>query len=144
MSIALRFAMATWGVTFQSYVPGQTSSYFLAADMKSKLVEMFGDRAAMKLVACCSVNDRGLFNLYVEYDFPPDPKLCMEVMSRACLDLQGLHFQVFDPLNYQAYVKLPFEMNESELDNGLKLIKESIPKLTKRVSEGHDVCLDYV
>lgn len=77
---------------------------------------------------------QGSFNLYMEYDFPPDPKLCMEVMSRACLDLQGMHFQVFDFLNYQAYVKLPFEMNESELDNGLRLIRETIPKLTTRVT----------
>ena len=42
------FAMAAWGVTFQSHVPGQTSSYFLAADMKNKLVDMFGVKKERK------------------------------------------------------------------------------------------------
>lgn len=34
----------------------------------------------------------------------------MQVISQACLDLDGLHFQVLDPLNFMAYVKLPFDL----------------------------------
>ena len=100
---------------------------------------MFEDLASVHQAACCSVNDRGLFNLYVKFDFAPEPLLAIKVLSRACIELNGLHFQVFDPLNYMAFVKLPFEMNESQLDNGLKLVRENIPKITARVSEGMDV-----
>ena len=51
-----------------------------------------------------------MFNLYVKFDFAPEPHLATKLISQACLDLDGLHFQVLDPLNYQAYVKLPFDL----------------------------------
>lgn len=91
---------------------------------------------------CCSVNDRGLFNLYVKFDYAPEPLLAAKVLSRACLELHGLHFEVHDPLNYMSYEKLPFDMHETDLDNGLMLIRENIPKLTARVSEGMDVVVE--
>ncbi len=83
--------------------------------------------------------DRGLFNLYVKFDWAPEPLTASKVLRRACLELNALHFEVHDPLNYMAYVKLPFEMNEDQLDNGLMLIRRNIPKITARVSEGMDV-----
>ncbi len=67
------------------------------------------------------------------------PLIAIKMLSRACLELNGLHFEVHDPLNYLSYVKLPFEMKEKDLDNRLILIRENIPKLTARVSEGIDV-----
>ncbi len=100
---------------------------------------MFEDLASVHQLGCCSVNDRGLFNLYVKFDFAPKPLLAIKVLSRACTELNGLHFEIHDRLNYMAYVKLPFEMNESQLDNGLRLVRENIPKITARVSEGMDV-----
>ncbi len=38
-----------------------------------------------------------------------------------------------------AYVKLPFEQKEADLDNALLLIRQNIPKLISRVSEGMDL-----
>ena len=142
MSINLRFAMDTWGVTYQAMVPGMTTSFLLAKEFASSLRLMFEDLASVHQVACCSVNDRGLYNLYVKFDFAPEPLLATKVLSRACIELNGLHFQVYDPLNYMAYVKLPFEMNESQLDNGLRLVRENTPKITARVSEGIDVVVE--
>jgi len=54
-------------------------------------------------VACGSVNDRGMFNLYVKFDWPPEPFVAIKQISRACLELNGLHFEVWDPLNFQQY-----------------------------------------
>ena len=65
--------------------------------------------------------------------------IATKCLSVACLELYGLHFEVYDPLNYGACVKLPFELNEADLDNALLLIRQNIPKLTARVSEGIDV-----
>jgi len=93
----------------------------------------------VKQVACSSANDRGLFNLYIKFDWAPDPMIATKCLSVACLELYGLHFEVYDPLNYGACVKLPFELNEADLDNALLLIRQNIPKLTARVSEGIDV-----
>ncbi len=90
-------------------------------------------------MACSSANDRGLFNLYVRFDWAPDPMIATKFLSMACLELNGLHFEVYDPLNYMAYVRLPFELKEADLDNALLLIKQNIPKLIARVSEGIDV-----
>ena len=36
----------------------------------------------------------------------------LQVINRACTELDGMHFQVYDPLNYMASVHLPFEMRE--------------------------------
>ena len=58
--------------------------------------------------------------------------------------MNGLHFEVFDPLNYQAYVKLPFEIKEADLDNALLLIRTNIPKLVSRVSEGMDLYIEMM
>ncbi len=41
-----------------------------------------------------------------------------------------------------AYVQLPFEMDEKDLDNALRLVRENILKLTTRVSEGMDVYVE--
>jgi len=115
----LRFAMDTWGVTYQAMVPGLTTSYLLAEEFANSLRLMFEDLASVHQVGCCSANDRGLFFLYVKFDFAPEPLLATKVLSRACLKLNGMHFEVQDPLNYMAYVKLSFEMHENDLDNGL-------------------------
>lgn len=49
--------------------------------------------------------------------------LATKVLIRACIDVNGLRFQVYNPLNYMAYVKLPFDMHEQDLDNALVLIR---------------------
>ncbi len=134
--------MDTWGITYQAMVPGQTTTYLLGKAMGNLLRLLFEDSASVHQVACCLVNDRGLFNLYVKFDFAPNPMLATQVLSRACIALNGLHFQVYDPSNYMAYVKLPFEMHEKDLDNALMLIRENIPKLTARVSEGMGVYVE--
>ncbi len=98
--------------------------------------------AVVSQVACSSANDRGLFNLYVEFDWSPDPYVAIKFLSKCCLELNGLHFEVFDPLNYQAYVKLPFDVKEADLDNALLLIRLNIPKLISRVAEGMDLYVE--
>ena len=98
--------------------------------------------AVVSQVACSSANDRGLFNLYVKFDWAPDPYVAAKFLSKCCLALNGLHFEVFDPLNYMAYVKLPFEIKEADLDNALLLIRQNIPKLISRVSEGMDLYIE--
>ncbi len=138
-SISVRFAMDTWGIMFQAMVPGQTTSYLLAKEMANLLRLSLENLAVVKQVACSSANDRGLFNLYVRFDWAPDPMIATKFLSMACLELNGLHFEVYDPLNYMAYVRLPFELKEADLDNALLLIKQNIPKLIARVSEGIDV-----
>lgn len=85
---------------------------------------------------------RGMFDLYIKFDYSPDPYLAMKQISRACLELNSLHFQVHDPLNYMAYVPLPFEIKEADMDNALLLIKQNIPKLISRVAEGMDVYVE--
>ncbi len=122
---------------FQAMVP--TTSYLLAKEMANLLRLSFENLAVIKQVACSSANDRGLFNLYVMFDWSPEPVIAIKFLSMACLELNGLHFGVHDPLNYMAYVKLPFETNEADLDNSLRLIRENIPKIKARVSEGLDV-----
>ncbi len=134
--------MDSWGLRTKQWCPGMTTTYLLAKEFANSLRLMFEDLASIHQVASCSVNDRGLFNLYVKFDFASEPLLVAKVLSRACLELNGLHFEVHDPLNYMAYVKLPFEMHEKDLDNGLMLIRQSIPKLTSRVSEGIDVVVE--
>ena len=63
--------------------------------------------------------------LYAKFDFLPEPMLATKVLIRACIDVNGLRFQVYNPLNYMAYVKLPFvnDMHEQDLDNALVLIR---------------------
>ena len=134
--------MDSWGVTYQAMVPGHDYHLPPGEGVANSLRLMFEDLASIHQVASCSVNDRGLFNLYVKFDFASEPLLVAKVLSRACLELNGLHFEVHDPLNYMAYVKLPFEMHEKDLDNGLMLIRQNIPKLTSRVSEGIDVVVE--
>ena len=72
-------------------VPGQTTSYLLAKEFANSLRLMFEDLAAVHQVACCSVNDRGLFNptVYVKFDYAPEPLLAAKVLSRACLELNA-------------------------------------------------------
>jgi len=142
MSIRTRFAMDTWGVTFQEMVAGSTTTYLLAKQMGNLLRSLFMDKAVLHQIACCSVNDRGMFDLYIKFDYSPDPYLAMKQISRACLELNSLHFQVHDPLNYMAYVPLPFEIKEADMDNALLLIKQNIPKLISRVAEGMDVYVE--
>ncbi len=101
-----------------------------------------GHHAAVKQIACSAANDRGLFNLYVKFDWAPEPLIAIKLLSIACLELNGLHFEVYDPLNYMAYVKLPFEQKEADLDNALLLIRQNIPKLISRVSEGMDLHIE--
>ncbi len=95
--------------------------------------------AVVSQVACSSANDRGLFNFYVRFDWAPDPYVAAKFLSKCCLELNCLHFEVLDPLNYMAYVKLPFDQTEAGLDNALLLIRQNIPLLITRVSEGIDV-----
>ena len=123
--------MDTWGIMFQAMVPGATTSYLLAKQMGNWLRSTMQDQqlAVVNQVACSSVDDRGLFNLYVKFDWAPDPYVATKYLSLACLELNGLHFEVYDPLNYMAYVKLPFEQTEADLDNALLLIRQNIPKL---------------
>jgi len=139
MSITLRFAMDTWGITYQAMVPGLTTSYLLAKEMANSLRLLFEGLASVHQVACCSAKDRGMFYLYVKFDWAPDPMVAIKVLSRVCLELNGLHFEIHDPLNFQQYIKLPFEQSA---DNALRLIRENIPKLTARVSEGYDVYVE--
>ena len=51
---------------------------------------------------------------------------------------------MYDPLNYMAYVKLRFEIKEADLDNALLLIKQNIPKLISKVSEGMDLYIEMM
>ena len=140
----MRFAMDTWGIMFQTMVPGGTTSYFLAKQvgnlLRSKLMEP--NLAVVNQVACSAANDRGLFNLYVKFDWAPDPYVAVKILSIVCLELNGLHFEIWDPLNYMAYVKLPFEIKEADLDHALLLIRQNIPKLISRVSEGMDLYIE--
>jgi len=142
--ISVRFAMDTWGIMFQTMVPGGTTSYFLAKQvgnlLRSKLMDP--NLAVVNQVACSAANDRGLFNLYVKFDWAPNPYVAVKFLSICCLELNGLHFEVYDPLNYMAYVKLPFEIKEADLDNALLLIRQNIPKLISRVSEGMDLYIE--
>ncbi len=100
--------------------------------------------AVVNQVACSAANDRGLFNFYVKFDWAADPYVAAKFLSKCCLELNGLHFEVFDPLNYMAYVKLPFEIKEADLDNALLLIRQNIPKLISRVSEGMDLYIEMM
>ena len=144
MSINIRFAMDTWGITIQTMVPGSTTSYLLAKEMgvllRSTLMEQ--QLAVVKQVAFSAVNDRGLFNLYVSFDWAPDPYVATKFLSKCCLELNMLHFEVYDPLNFMAYVKLPFDVTIDELDNALLLIRQNIPKLIARVAEGMDLHIE--
>ena len=70
--------------------------------------------AVVNQVACRLADDRGLFNLYVKFDWAPDPYVATKFLSKCCLELNGLHFEVFDFLNYQAYDKMPFDVKEGQ------------------------------
>ena len=90
----------------------------------------------------CGHDRYPLFNLYVKFDWAPDPYVATKFPSKCCLELDGLHFEVYDPLNYMAYVKLPFDVKEVDFDNALLLIRQNIPKLISRVSEGMDLYIE--
>ncbi len=94
MSINTRFAMDTWGVTFQEMVMGSTTTYLLAKQMANLLKLYLKDSAVIRQIGCCSVNDRGMFNFYIKFDYAPDAYVAQKQISRACLELNGLHFQV--------------------------------------------------
>ncbi len=64
--------------------------------------------------------------------------IATKLLSIACLDLNGLHYQVHDPLNYQQIIKQNFDRTEDNLDIALQLIRENTPKLIARVAEGPD------
>lgn len=81
MSIDIRYAMNTWGVTFQSMVPGRTTSYLVAKEMANLLKLSLEGLASIHQLACSSVNDRGLFNLYVRFDWAPDPYVAQKLRS---------------------------------------------------------------
>jgi len=89
---SVRFAMDTWGIMFQSMVPGMTTSFLLAKEMGNLLRSMMVDQqlAVVRQVACRAANDRGLFNLYVKFDWAPDPHVAIKYLSLACLELNGL------------------------------------------------------
>ncbi len=131
---------------FQTMVPGGTTSYLLAKQLanllKSTLMEQ--NLAVVNQVACSSANDRWLFNFYVKFDWAPDPYVATKFLSKCCLELNGLHFEVYKPLNYMAYVKLPFDVKEADLDNALLLIRQNIPKLISKVSEGMDLYMEMM
>ena len=105
-------------------------------------VDSDGGKSCCGESGCNSANDRGLFNFYVKFDWAPDPYVATKFLSKCCLELNGLHFEVYDPLNYMAYVKLPFEIKEADLDNALLLIRQNIPKLISKVSEGMDLYIE--
>ncbi len=94
-SISVRFAMDTWGIMFQTMVPGTTTSFLLAKEMGNLLRLSLENLAMVKQVACSSANDRGLFNLYVKFDSAPEPMIAIKFLSMACLELKGLHFEVY-------------------------------------------------
>jgi len=144
--ISVRFAMDTYGIMFQTMVPGGTTSYLLAKHMANLLraTLMEQNLAVVSQVACSSANDRGLFNLYVKLDWALDPYVAIKFLSKCCLELNGLHFEMYDPLNYMAYVKLPFEIKEADLDYALLLIRQNIPKLTAKVSGGMDFYIEMM
>jgi hypothetical protein len=146
MSISTRFAMDTYGIMFQTMVPGGTTSYLLAKQIGNLLTATLMEQnlAVVNQVAGSSANDHGLFNLYIKFDWAPDPYVALKFLSKCCLELNGLHFEVFDPLNYHAYVKLPFEIKEADLDNALLLIRQNIPKLISKVSEGMDLYIEQM
>ena len=133
--------MDTYGITYQAMVAGLTTSYLLAKKVETACKSKFKTLCSVCQVGCCSVNDRGLFNLYVKFDWAPEPFAVIKTLSIICLELDGLHFEIHDPLNYMAYVKMPFSLKPSDIDNALALIRENIPKLTARVSQGMDVVL---
>ena len=131
--ISVRFALDTWGVMFQEMVPGRTTSYLLAKQMANSLRStlMEPNLAVVNQVACSAANDRGFFNFYIKFDWAPDPYVATKFLRKCCLELNGLHFEVWDPLNYMAYVKLPFEIQEADLDNALLLIRQKFPSLSR-------------
>ena len=59
----------------------------------------------------------------MKFDWAPDPLIAIKLISMhmhmACLELNGLHFEVYNPLNYMSYIKMPFEEKEADLDNAL-------------------------
>ena len=59
VSINLRFAMGTYGITYQGMLP--TTTYLLGKEMGNLLRLWFEDLAVVKQLACCSANDRGLY-----------------------------------------------------------------------------------
>jgi len=118
-----------------------------ASQTDGQLIEVDSDGAKFAVVsqvACSSANDRGLINVYVKFDWAPDPYVATKFLSKCCLESNGLHFEVYDPLNYMAYVKLRFEIKEADLDNALLLIRQNIPKLISKVSEGMDLYIEMM
>ena len=81
-------------------VAGRTTSYLLAKTVEEACkVEV---QNPMLGSPCCSVNDKGLFNLYVKFDWTPGALMAIKILSMICLELDGLHFEIHDPLNYMA------------------------------------------
>lgn len=78
-----------------------------------------------------------MFNLYVKFDFAPEPHLATKLISQACLDLDALSSA--GPFKLPGLREVAIRFAFDNLDFGLQLIRENIPKITKRVSEGFDV-----
>lgn len=114
-TIPLRFAMEIWSVTFQSLLigPQSPSPYLLARKIAQDCQLLFGSLASVHQVACSRLGDLGLFRLYVNFDFPPDPIVARKVLSQICVDNDALHYTISDPLNFQEPVKLPYEQSET-------------------------------
>ena len=80
--------------------------------------------------------------LYVKFDWALGPCVDTKFLNKFCLELNGL--QGYDPLNYMAHMKLPFNVKEADLDNALLLIRQNIPKLTSRLREGMSLYIEQL
>ena len=88
------------------------------------------------------MTDLGLYRLYVKFDYPPEPLIARKMLARICEENNALHFTVSDPLNYEQLVKLPFEVDESELDIYLARIRENQSKMISDVATGFDLWVE--
>jgi len=44
---------------------------------------LFTDKGVVRQVTCCSANVRGLFYMYVKFDYAPDPVVAINTLSKA-------------------------------------------------------------
>lgn len=70
-------------------------------------------------MACRSANDGGLFNLYVKFDWGAEPLIAIRLLSMACLELNGLHSEVYDRLNFMASTDNCTHVFHSQSSNSL-------------------------
>ena len=143
-TIHLRFAIKTWAITFvSSQTAGLNHSPFtLAKQIGQDCRLLFADSALVRQVACSKYAQIGVFRLYARFDFPGEPALVRKILNKICVANNALHYNVYDPLNYQEPVNLPFELDESTLDVALTRIRENQAKIISDVAIGMDIYVE--